>query len=360
LLNRSKIITNLAMAPESFRTVQDMVEDGKIQSVPKNYICREEDQWRPELSDGKMVLPELPLIDLEGSMDELGERRSIVVQQIRDACKDWGFFQVKNHGVPLSLIKRMQQVAHQVVELPADEKARIKQAHNIKDLNHAEGYKTRSASEGKVSHWSDRLRLHVFPVSSRNYNCWPTSPASFRETVEDYQREQDKLLKQLLELISEGLGLKTSCLNEYLAQEGMGTFDFSMNYYPPCPEPDLALGLPKHTDGGSINILLQDSTPGLQVLKNGEWTTVRPIEGAFVVNLGDHLEAMSNGRYKSVEHRVFVSAKPRLSIVSFNSPFEETIVCPIPEILQGSEEVFPKYKQCTFREYKAPSRKLYS
>lgn len=69
---------------------------------------------------------------------------------------------------------------------------------------------------------------------------------------------------------------------------------------------------------------------------------------------------MSNGRYKSVEHRVFVSAKPRLSIVSFNSPFEETIVCPIPEILQGSEEVAPKYKQCTFREYKEPSRKLYA
>lgn len=115
-------------------------------------------------------------------------------------------------------------------------------------------------------------------------------PEFCRETVEDYQSEQAKLVKQLLELISEGLGLKTSSLNEYLAQEGMGTFDFVMNYYPPCPEPDLALGLPKHTDGGSINVLLQDSTPGLQVLKNGEWITVRPIEGAFVVNLGDHLE----------------------------------------------------------------------
>lgn len=180
LLNRPKIITNLAMAPESLRTVQDMVEDGKIQSVPQNYICREEERWRPELSDGKSLVPELPVIDLEGSMDELGERRSIVVQQIRDACKDWGFFQLKNHGVPLPLIQRIQQVARQVVELPVHEKARFKQADNIKALTDAEGYKTRSASEGKVSHWSDRLRLHVFPVSSRNYNCWPTSPASFK------------------------------------------------------------------------------------------------------------------------------------------------------------------------------------
>lgn len=168
------------MAPESLRTVQDMVEDGKIHSVPENYICREEDRWRPELSDGRLLAPELPLIDLEGSMDALGERRSVVVQQVRDACKDWGFFQLKNHGVPLSLMKRMQQVARQVLELPADEKARIKQADDIKDLNQAEGYKTRRASEGKVSHWSDRLRLHVFPVSSRNYSLWPTSPASFR------------------------------------------------------------------------------------------------------------------------------------------------------------------------------------
>ena len=125
-------------------------------------------------------------------------------------------------------------------------------------------------------------------------------PKFCRETVEDYQSEQAKLVKQLLELISEGLGLKTSSLNEYLAQEGMGTFDFVMNYYPPCPEPDLALGLPKHTDGGSINVLLQDSTPGLQVLKNGEWITVRPIEGAFVVNLGDHLEV----KYTALIHQL--------------------------------------------------------
>lgn len=180
LLNRSKIIANLAMAPEPLRTVQDMVEGAKIQSVPQNYICREEDRWRPELCDGKLSAPELPLIDLEGSMDESGERRSIVVQQIRDACRDWGFFQLKNHGVPMSLIQQIQQAARQVVELPADEKARIKQADNMKDLTHAEGYKTRSASKGKVSHWSDRLRIHVFPVSSRNYSCWPTSPASFR------------------------------------------------------------------------------------------------------------------------------------------------------------------------------------
>lgn len=183
LLSRSKIITHrltVAMAPESLRTVQDMVEDGKIQSVPQNYICREEDRWRPELCDGKLSAPELPLIDLAGAMDESGERRSIVVQQIRDACRDWGFFQLKNHGVPLSLIEQIQQVARQVLELPADEKARIKQADNLKDLTHAEGYKTRSASKGKVSHWSDRLRIHVFPVSSRDYSCWPTSPASFR------------------------------------------------------------------------------------------------------------------------------------------------------------------------------------
>lgn len=106
-------------------------------------------------------------------------------------------------------------------------------------------------------------------------------------------RQQDRLVKHLLELISEGLGLKTSYLNDHLAQEGMGTFDFLMNYYPPCPEPDLALGLPKHTDGGAIVVLLQDSNPGLQVLKDGEWITVTPIEGAFVVNLGDHLEVIN-------------------------------------------------------------------
>ena len=125
-------------------------------------------------------------------------------------------------------------------------------------------------------------------------------------------REQYRLVKQLLELISEGLGLKTSFLNEYLAQEGMGTFDFLMNYYPPCPEPDLALGLPKHTDGGAIVVLLQDSNPGLQVLKDGEWITVTPIEGALVVNLGDHLEVM----YTALIQLPFLLGTPRFECLS--------------------------------------------
>ena len=110
--------------------------------------------------------------------------------------------------------------------------------------------------------------------------------------MEDYHREVDKLTKQLLELISESLGLSPSAINEYFGENYLQ--NFQVNYYPPCPQPDLAMGLVKHSDVGTITLLLQDTTPGLQVLKDGKWVTVKPCEDSFVVNLGDQMEVINS------------------------------------------------------------------
>lgn len=116
------------------------------------------------------------------------------------------------------------------------------------------------------------------------------TPDSCREVVERYYEELNKLAKKVLELISESLGLKPSYINEYLGEDCVQTF--IANYYPSCPQPELALGLVKHSDPGALTILLQDMNSGLQVLKDGQWITVKPIEGAFIVNLGDHMEVI--------------------------------------------------------------------
>ena len=113
---------------------------------------------------------------------------------------------------------------------------------------------------------------------------------SCREVVERYYEEQKKLAKKLLELISESMGLKPSYINEYLGEDHVQTF--IANYYPSCPQPELAMGLRKHSDPGALTVLLQDTNSGLQVLKDGQWITVKPIEGAFIVNLGDHMEVI--------------------------------------------------------------------
>ena len=146
----------------------------------------------------------------------------------------------------------------------------------------------------------------------------------------------------------------------------------AINYYPPCPAPDLTYGLPAHTDPNALTILLQDSdVAGLQVLKKGKWIKVDPHPGAFVVNIGDQLQvslnlqvrllcfrayvsvdfqALSNGVYKSVWHRAVVNtAKARLSVASFLAPCN-TVEIRAPEKLT-SGEAGAVYRSYTYDEY---------
>ncbi|KAK3020981.1 hypothetical protein RJ639_047530 [Escallonia herrerae] len=114
----------------------------------------------------------------------------------------------------------------------------------------------------------------------------------------------------------------------------------AVNCYPACPEPHLALGMPPHSDYGSLTIINQSST-GLQIMDHGKnWHSVPVIEEALVVQPGDQLEIMSNGQYKSVIHRATVnSEKKRLSIASLHSLALEKKVGPAPELVDSQHPI---------------------
>ncbi|KAF6158822.1 hypothetical protein GIB67_012465 [Kingdonia uniflora] len=82
----------------------------------------------------------------------------------------------------------------------------------------------------------------------------------------------------------------------------------AINCYPPCPQPELTLGLPPHSDYSCVTIVLQ-SCSGLQIQNNSEWRVVPEIKCALQVHVGDHLEVLSNGLYKSVHHRTIVNGE---------------------------------------------------
>nr|QCP71064.1 leucoanthocyanidin dioxygenase [Pohlia nutans] len=333
--------------PSEVRAVQELVKDGHMNAVPEDYILPEEE--RPKLADGVSADHALPVIDMKGVE---GERRGFIVEQIREACAQWGFFQVTNHGVPLPLIARMQQVSREFFELPLEDKMKYR-SPNEEQMLVSEGYGTKvAAKKGAFANWGDQLRHKSLPASQRNYDRWPTNPSSFREIEEGYIEEQDKLVKRILELISESLGLESSYLNDHLV--GKLTQTLLMNYYPHCPQPELVLGVQRHSDFGLLTLLVQDvdDAPGLQVTKDGDWITVMPMDGAVIVNLGDQMEMLSNGKYKSIEHRAFVTgSKPRMSIVAFTYPTDETVVGPISDLLSAEE--LPKYGRCSFGEYRS-------
>lgn len=117
-----------------------------------------------------------------------------------------------------------------------------------------------------------------------------------REIVGKYCVEVRELGHRLEEAIGESLGLEKECIRNLLGEQGQ---HMAVNYYPPCPEPELTYGLPAHTDPNALTILLQDShVAGLQVLKDSKWVAVKPHPSAFVVNIGDQLQVLLLSYYQ--------------------------------------------------------------
>jgi isopenicillin N synthase-like dioxygenase len=108
-----------------------------------------------------------------------------------------------------------------------------------------------------------------------------------RKDVGEYCTGVRALVLRLLKAISESLGLEKDYINKALGKHGQHV---SMNYYPPCPQPELTFGVPGHTDPTMITVLLPNEVPGLQVFKNGKWMAVNSVPNTFVINIGDQMQ----------------------------------------------------------------------
>ncbi|CAL9201546.1 unnamed protein product [Musa hybrid cultivar] len=304
-------------------------------SLPDTYV-RPESQ-RPRLHE-VVRDANIPTIDL-GSPDV-----SRVIAQVGDACRSFGFFQVVNHGVPVELMLAMMAVASEFFRLPPEEKAKLYSDDPTKKMRLSTSFNIRKET---VRNWRDYLRLHCYPLEEF-VPGWPSNPASFKEVVSGYCREVRQLGLRLLGLISLSLGLEEDYMVKVLGEQEQ---HMAVNYYPKCPEPELTYGLQAHTDPNALTILLQDpKVAGLQVLKNGKWIAVNPQPDAYVINIGDQLQALSNGRYRSVCHRAVVNSDTdRMSVASFLCPCNSAVIgTPEKLVVDGSPAIYRSY---TYEEY---------
>jgi len=335
------------MAKPSFQRLGTSIDVPNVQAlaasianpadVPPRYV-RPEAKAVPVVSDGHS---ELPVIDFSRLLHHRFSREESA--KLHHACADWGFFQLINHGVPDQVMENMKADIVEFFKLPLEEKKAFAQLPNS-----LEGYgQAFVVSDDQELDWADMLYLITRPLQSRNIDLWPAQPLTFRDSLSCYSMELKGVAGSLLEVMEKNLGVAPEEFSTIFQDQPQGV---RINYYPPCPRADEVLGLSPHTDGSGLTLLLQvNDVEGLHIRKGGNWFPVKPLPGALIANIGDIIEILSNGVYKSIEHRAMINAKEeRLSIATFHGPREDSVIGPLAEIAKGYK---PKYVSMSYKEF---------
>ncbi|KAK9682285.1 hypothetical protein RND81_10G062900 [Saponaria officinalis] len=200
----------------------------------------------------------------------------------------FNFGQVIDHNVPIALINETTSVIKEFFALPVEEKER----YCSTDTNKKFIIYTSSVNYDKEAlHYGRDAARHLTVPKDECEKDWPQKPLRYRKIIRDYTDAVEKVGLRLLRLLVEGLGLET----HYFEKEKLGENpNFTVNHYPKCPKPEETWGSAKHYDPGLMTILLQDDVPGLQALHKGKWIAIETIPYAFVVNVGNLLEIVTN------------------------------------------------------------------
>ncbi|KAB2630525.1 protein SRG1-like [Pyrus ussuriensis x Pyrus communis] len=334
--------------PEPIVRVQSLAESGII-AIPELYIKPPSKRPSPPNTNNHRDADlNIPVIDLQDLLSDKRSLRESTMRSISSACREWGFFQVVNHGVSHELMKRARDTWREFFGQPLE----VKQEYSNKP-NTYEGYGSRLGVEkGAILDWSDYYFLHYMPPQLRNHHKWPALPSSCRRLIEEYSEATVKLCGILMRVLSLNLGLgEDQLLNAFGGEENIGAC-LRVNFYPKCPQPDLTLGLSEHSDPGGLTLLLPDeNVAGLQVRKGENWVTVTPVPNAFILNVGDQTQVLSNAIYKSVEHRVIVnSVKDRVSLALFYNPKSDLMIEPVKALVTNDRPAL--YLPMTFDQYR--------
>jgi isopenicillin N synthase-like dioxygenase len=301
----------------------------------------------------------LPVVDLAGLRDP--SQRAAVLATLDDACREYGFFQVcinythksrrhvhhdftrvslasststcacvrvsagsrlllamattpaelmcrapgpgaqvVNHGVGSDVSGGMLDVARRFFELPLAERAR----HMSADVRAPVRYGTSfNQAKDAVLCWRDFLKLVCQPLREV-VPRWPQQPADLRDVATGYAAASHALFMEVMEAALEALGIPAPAAGGGVLGElaALASHMMTVNCYPACPQPELTLGMPPHSDYGLLTFVLQDHVEGLQVLHAGRWLTVDPVPGSLVVNVGDHLEVRASATTSNDQH----------------------------------------------------------
>ncbi len=299
---------------------------------------------------------QVPIIDVaELFHDSSSNAALIAIDQISEACKTWGFFQIVNHGIASTQIGEVWKQTHALFALPIEEKLEI-----IRSRQNPWGFYNNELTKNQRDKKEvfDFTRKGSDPIYQQS-NRWPQRHPPFKVTMQAYLESCTTLSLKLLEAFCLGLELPADFLHPNF--DGNHTGFVRLNYYPikdpmaglPMAHQATAdLGIHHHTDAGALTVLLQDQVSGLQVYRDGFWHGVPTVEGAITINTGDMMQVWSNDIYQAAIHRVLaMDSCERYSIPFFLNPAADCRVSPLPSVIDPQHP--PRYESILWGEYRS-------
>ena len=269
------------------------------------------------------VINVYPLLKKEGNKEN-------VARKLAEACKTYGFFYVVGHGISEDLQERMEDLSAQFFALDHEEKMKIRMELGGRawrgffplgdELTSSKPDMKEGLYFGSELGEEDEQVKAGLPMHGRN--LFPAAVPGLKEVVLEYMDAVRELGHRLMEGLSLSLGLDENYFHQHFTYDPLTLF--RIFHYPTSTPKSLEeelWGVGEHTDYGVLTILKQDRVGGLQVKTQNQWIEAPYIEGSFICNIGDMLDRMTGGFYRSTPHRVLNrSGKSRYSYPFFFDP----------------------------------------
>ncbi|XP_039134388.1 gibberellin 20-oxidase-like protein, partial [Dioscorea cayenensis subsp. rotundata] len=284
------------------------------------------------------------------------------LQSLSHACKEWGFFLITNHGISKELHQRLHSLCNEVFSLPLDIKLKLGPFSSIRTYTPC----------FIASPFFESLRVsgpnYLASAKSSIDVLFDLSNTELCNALEEYGAKMMELSKRIMVVLLKCLGDDFD--TKYYEKEFSKCHGYMRvnNYCPPDNminsnnnvEDHVVEGLGMHTDMSCITILYQDEIGGLQVKsRGGQWMDIVPNEGTLVVNIGDMLQAWSNGQLRSSEHRVVLRKPVNRFSLAFFWCFEDEKVILAPEdvVEEGKQRIYQPFKCFDYVKFRENNEK---
>ena len=289
----------------------------------------------------RAMFDRIPVVDVGGlASPELDVRRA-VARDLDEAARTAGFLYIANHGVPEARRAALLDAATRFF----DEPAAVKMRYYIGLSKNHRGYVPPGEEEfyGQTKDTKEAFDLALdLPADDADYlagnrllgpNVWPEEVADFKTGISAYYASVLDLGKRLLRGFALALGLSERHFDEQVQKPPS---QLRLVHYPPDSGADVTTtGIGAHTDYECFTILYT-TAPGLEVLNpEGAWIDAPPVPGAFIVNIGDLFEVLTNGTWVSTTHRVRKVTNHRYSFPLFFNLDYHTRIEPLPSFVEA-------------------------